>query len=129
MINIILRPDSVIESNSGLFGPQPPEFYYKPALADSMYRCEICSDLSKPNTPAHKLILKTRTTIYPKRPKVFACWKRVRDGTKFTRTDDPGGVGQQIVREVTVCLQCAKANSMKSKHINIVLPQDLTMAA
>ena len=35
------------------------------------------------------------------------CYKRFRDGIKFTHTTDPGGSGSECAREATVCAGCA----------------------
>ena len=73
-----------------------------------MYRCEICGHLSQPRQPAFKVTLETRRRFYPHRPKVNACYKRIRTGTKFVHTDDRGGVGEETAREATACAACAE---------------------
>ena len=76
--------------------------------ADSMYQCEVCGHITPPRTPSEKITVVTRNAVYPFRPKVFGCWKRLPGGgSKFTRTDDKGGTGPQVVRELTACPECA----------------------
>jgi hypothetical protein len=73
-----------------------------------MYRCEICGVVSKPRQPAYRIPFETRRTFYPYRPKVNACYKRLKGGgTKFVHTDDRGGAGYETAREVTACGACA----------------------
>src|ERR1051326_5467338 len=94
-----------------------------PALADSMYKCEICGHVSPPRTAAHKVILQTRPVFYPARPKVNACWKREGDRRKFVRTNDPGGAGQECVREVTACAACASKFAERTNHSTVREPK------
>ncbi|PYS12326.1 MAG: hypothetical protein DMG15_14650 [Acidobacteria bacterium] len=72
-----------------------------------MYKCQICGNISEPRSPAFRLTLKTRDVYYKKREKVNGCYKRLPSGgTKFVRTDDPGGVGRECVHEAIVCHAC-----------------------
>ena len=72
-----------------------------------MYKCEICGTVSPPRTPAHKVVLETRSTSYAFRPKANACWKRKGDTRKYVKIDDPGGRGRERAREVIACAACA----------------------
>jgi hypothetical protein len=67
-----------------------------------VYRCQICGEVVPPNTPALRKVVETRRREYPFRPKANQLTK---DGRK-QHTDDPGGVGTEIVREILVCPSC-----------------------
>ncbi|MEW6126943.1 MAG: hypothetical protein AB1757_07885 [Acidobacteriota bacterium] len=72
-----------------------------------MFKCQICGNTSQPRTPAYKVVLETRNVKYPFREKVNACWKWKSDRRKFVHTNDTGGSGQECVREVLACADCA----------------------
>jgi hypothetical protein len=59
-----------------------------------------------PRTRVRRLVLDRRTRQYRVRPKANLV---VRNGKKRL-TDDPGGKGQEIRREVVVCPACARRN-------------------
>lgn len=59
-----------------------------------------------PHTCVRPLVLNRRTGHYPARPKANLV---VRDGKKH-HTEDPGGKGQEAIREVLVCPACASRN-------------------
>ncbi len=67
-----------------------------------MYRCELCNVVVSPGTRANRVVLETRPTEYPSRPKAH---KR-RVGRKLKFFDDPGGAGFEIAREAIVCRVC-----------------------
>jgi hypothetical protein len=47
--------------------------------------------------------VKTRVKSYPYRK-----WANVhKDERKIVHTDDPGGIGHEIVQEIAVCPECA----------------------
>lgn len=70
-----------------------------------MYTCQICKKAVPPNTKAFRIPVEFRKSIYPERKNVFL----VRRNHKEKPVDDPGGVGQEIAREVTACPQCFAA--------------------
>jgi hypothetical protein len=74
-----------------------------------MYRCEICGTVVPPRTPCHRVVVQTRPARYPRRSEVNRVVYRVNGRWKEKYTDDPGGNGVQIVREVTACPGCANA--------------------
>jgi hypothetical protein len=79
-----------------------------PVTAEDMYKCQICGNNSQARVPAYKITIEIRPVRYPRREKANACYKRRPDGiTKFVRTDDPGGIGSETVREVIACPDCA----------------------
>lgn len=59
------------------------------------FRCEKCERTSLHGEAAHRIVTETRQHEHPYRVKAN------RNGS-----DDKGGVGQQIVKEMTVCGQC-----------------------
>jgi hypothetical protein len=93
-----------------------------------MYYCEICQQLASPGTPSYRIVAITRPANYPYRlnahrspkahrhrgvPKILTPGEvRLRlkevDG-KPNPTDDSGGHGYEIVKELTVCPACAAA--------------------
>ena len=74
-----------------------------------MYRCEFCGKNSKPNASCHKVVEATRMHRHPFRAKVQQRWVLDKNNRyKLEWTDDPGGLGPQIVREIDACVDCAK---------------------
>lgn len=78
-----------------------------------MYNCELSKhvpelgDCRTPTvaagTPAIKVVVATRPTEYPSRPKAH----KLRVGRRMKHFDDPGGAGYEIAKEVLACRQCA----------------------
>lgn len=68
-----------------------------------MYRCELCKVVQPPRTRCTKVIVETRATEYPSRPKAHS----MRVGRKGKTFDDPGGAGYEIAKEVLSCPTCA----------------------
>ena len=77
-----------------------------------MFRCQLCQRVVPPRTPCQRLVLKQRCKHYPHRPRAnVVVRKRTADKKpKKESRDDPGGEGQEIVQEVTVCPDCAARN-------------------
>jgi hypothetical protein len=73
-----------------------------------MFRCQLCQCVVPPRTPCQHLILKNRSKKYPYRSRanVVAVNEPHKKPKKEYR-DDPGGQGQEIVKEVIVCPACA----------------------
>ena len=76
-----------------------------------MYRCQVCSRVVPPRTLARRLVVATRAKKYPFRPKAnlvrYVEFKNGRAKRKEKETDDPGGLGQEVVHEIIVCPSCA----------------------
>jgi hypothetical protein len=70
-----------------------------------MFRCDVCDSVSPPNTPPQRITIETRDFEHPYRAK--AHWHPPKGGQKGKYVDDPGGTGNQIVRELEVCAECA----------------------
>jgi hypothetical protein len=74
-----------------------------------MYRCDLCTTVVPPRTPAHRVVLETRLRHYPSRPRTFPPLDR-RERNKLEKwKDDPGGAGHETVREALACPACARA--------------------
>lgn len=74
-----------------------------------MYTCELCQKTVPPQTKAHRLTVEQRPRHYPKRLNA----NRVQQDRKIYYTDDSGGNGYEIAREVVACPECA-ANYRRS---------------
>ena len=99
-----------------------------------MYYCAICQQLARPGTPSHRIVVATRLAEYPYRlnahrnpkthrhrgrPKILTPGEvhlrlKELDG-KHDATDDIGGRGCEIARELTVCPACAA--SWRASHL------------
>jgi hypothetical protein len=77
-----------------------------------MFRCQLCQRLVPPRTPCHRLVLTSRYAAYPYRFRANVVIRRRLKDKKLRKQhrDDPGGGGQEIVREVTACPDCADKN-------------------
>jgi hypothetical protein len=76
-----------------------------------MFRCQLCQCLVPPRTPCQHLVLKRRSKkyLYRSRANVVVVHEAGKKPKKEYR-DDPGGDGQEIVKEVIVCPACAVKN-------------------
>ena len=77
-----------------------------------MYRCQLCKSVVSEGMPAHRIIIETRPTEYPSRPKAHL--QRV--GRKVKNFDDPGGAGYEIAKEALACRSCAETHSTRVAH-------------
>lgn len=71
-----------------------------------MIKCGICNGQTATEEKVVRVVLETRPATYPYRNKVH---RYVKDG-KVEWNDDPGGKGQEIVREVLAHKECAPAD-------------------
>lgn len=72
-----------------------------------MYRCQSCSCVAPPRTPARRIVVETRPKTYPSRAAVNRVVRKPPDGKrKVEYMHDPGGTGNEIVREIVVCPHC-----------------------
>ena len=78
-----------------------------------MYRCELCRKIVLPRVRCVKLVVKTRLKKYAARKKAnrFRRFEKTEKGwkSKIKEVGDPGGVGREIVRELSVCQNCARS--------------------
>lgn len=74
-----------------------------------MYRCENCQNVVPPNTKAHRVVIETRLKRYPRRERA----NKIKEDGKIRHIADPGGIGYETVREITVCPECAKKVNQK----------------
>jgi len=79
-----------------------------------MFICGLCFIYTQPREKATRVVTETREKIYPFRKNAntfmkseFLDGQRVRG--KEEKSDDPGGTGVEIVKEVLACQTCAKA--------------------
>jgi hypothetical protein len=77
-----------------------------------VFRCQLCREVVPPSTPPIRRIVETRERQYPFRPRAnrFKRPPRPDDPKKLKRvryTNDPGGSGREIVRELALCAACA----------------------
>ena len=72
-----------------------------------MYHCSICNYLVASGNACLKRVTETRKKYYPVRnyAKKAVVWEKGKKKKKWT--DDPGGVGWEIVREEWCCAKCA----------------------
>ena len=76
-----------------------------------MFRCQLCQCVVPPRTPCHHLVLDRRKRQYPYRSGANTFIRTNESGKrKEYHTDDPGGEGYEVVREVIVCPACAARN-------------------
>jgi hypothetical protein len=92
--------------------PQPILQGIQPTLEPNgrllrLYRCQVCDVVVPASTPAHRKVVETRRRKYPFREKAN---QFIKDG-RLKKTDDSGGVGDEIVREILVCPSCAEVPS------------------
>jgi hypothetical protein len=72
-----------------------------------MFRCQLCGTVVPPRTPSHRVVVQSRPKRYPYRPRANSFFRWVKGKHKKLHTDDPGGSGTAIVREVRACAACA----------------------
>ena len=77
-----------------------------------MFRCHLCQFIAPPRTPSYRLVLERRTKKYPYRSKANTFVRTEAGKRKRFYTDDPGGEGQEVVKEVIVCPKCWKGGSV-----------------
>ena len=63
-----------------------------------MFNCGKCGETSAHGVQATKVVVETRAATYPRRAKVY---------DNEERPDDPGGNGTAIVKEISICEDCA----------------------
>lgn len=72
-----------------------------------MYRCDECNVVVGPNVRSFTKF-ETRRKVYPFREKANWSYKKEGDNIKYVQTNDPGGIGQEISRELRVCESCSE---------------------
>ena len=72
-----------------------------------MFRCQLCGTVVPPQTPSHRVVVQSRPIRYPARPRANQFFRFVNRKRKLVHTDDPGGTGTAIVKEVQACPACA----------------------
>jgi hypothetical protein len=75
-----------------------------------MFLCQLCGVVVPPRIPATRVVVNRRPKQYPFRfeANVFYRPDPKKEGKiKEHKTDDPGGLGWEIAREVLACPRCA----------------------
>ena len=79
-----------------------------------MFRCQLCQRVVPPRVPCQHLVLKRRSKKYPYRLRANRFVRTNEAGKhKEYHTDDPGGEGQEVVKEVIACPACATQNGQQ----------------
>jgi hypothetical protein len=68
-----------------------------------VYRCEVCREAIGPRVAAVRVVVEWRKVVFPFRKEVNRFWS----GGREHWSDDPGGEGLQVAREITACPECA----------------------
>jgi hypothetical protein len=71
---------------------------------ENVYVCKVCQKVIKPNTPSYLLPVRIRQKKYPFRASANEYIDH-RTGRR-KKSDDPGGLGQEIASEIRVCRCC-----------------------
>ena len=73
-----------------------------------MFRCQLCQCIVPPRTPSQRLVLNWRSKEYQYRARANTFVRTDEKGKrKEYHSDDPGGKGQEVAKEVIVCPTCA----------------------
>ena len=70
-----------------------------------MFKCGDCGNNSKLREKVNRIVVKTREVNYTEK------WHW--DPLGFRVTDDKGGVGTEIVREINICGACTQARKAR----------------
>ena len=83
-----------------------------------MFICGLCFIYTRPGEKATRVVVETREVEYPFRKDAnsFIKCERILGTNKFypgkpEKSDDPGGKGTEIVKEVLACKVCAEARN------------------
>jgi len=68
-----------------------------------MFKCELCKKIVSQSTSAKRIVMESRRAKYPFRKGA----NKFRFDGKLKTTDDKGGSGTEIVKEVLACPKCA----------------------
>ena len=96
-------------------GNEPPRSV---PMAHSMFRCQLCQCVAPARIPSQRLILNRRTRQYPFRSRANVVVRKRKPDRKPKKeyVDDPGGHGEEIGREVTVCPDCAARHALSGNE-------------
>lgn len=86
-------------------------------------QCGICSTQTKPREKVSRIVVETREKTYPYRSDANSFVRSEKVGDiylqgKKEKSNDPGGKGWEIVREVIVCSSCATEDPFPTPQIN-----------
>ena len=74
---------------------------------DAMYRCEKCGVCPPARTPCKKVVTRKIRFLHPERPYAIKVIVEKNGKKKTAWIPDPGGWGDQIVKETKMCPTCA----------------------
>ena len=76
--------------------------------ARRVYRCDLCHRVVGPGTRALRRVVEKRRKQYPYRAMAnHLVYRRKNEKPKEFFIDDPGGTGEETVKEITICPACA----------------------
>lgn len=70
-----------------------------------MFRCGFCGENSKHGEKLHRVVVQTKRVQHPPRGHVYS--------NSFRTEHDPGGEGDQIMKELPQCEGCAELSRQK----------------
>ena len=74
-----------------------------------VFKCQLCQTIVPPRIKATRIVVETRVKQYAYRAKANRLRFTSPSGHRATWfVDDPGGTGEEIVREVVACPACAQ---------------------
>jgi hypothetical protein len=73
-----------------------------------MFRCQICGQVAAPGTRATKVVVVSRAKVYAQRGGGDGNQRGRGRFRAPKKPIDQGGKGNEIVQEVTACVDCAK---------------------
>src|SRR5438093_9265937 len=97
-----------------------------------MNKCEKCGVQAAPGEQAYKEVLSTRAKTYPFRARAnrfhhdeVKPWPHhwTKEGGSIY-TDDPGGQGQEIKKEITVCHTCRSVQAPMERRVPSIPRRD-----
>jgi hypothetical protein len=77
-----------------------------------VFRCQLCWRAVPANVAAASRVVETRPREYPARPKA----NRFKREGREKHSDDPGGIGTEIARELMLCPDCAREEAPVEDH-------------
>jgi hypothetical protein len=77
----------------------------------------MCNSQTKPRESVFRVVVETKEVTYPERKdaNVFYRSEKIDDvwvKGKIEKSDDPGGRGTQIVKEILICKRCVELQSI-----------------
>ena len=83
--------------------------------------CQICKKSQENGTKAIQIVLKTKDHEHPLREGVYSALDP--ETGEIVKTNDPGGFGTQIVKEMRICPKCNDKREKQKKWQQIITPR------